>query len=75
MIHELVSDCFKFSPAKKVFLSSSHTHGVQSEALRNLMNDHKSKKEITVENWAFAIQTTRAFCRREFILLPKIFLN
>lgn len=49
MIHELVTDCFNIlNREKSFFFLSSHTHGVQSEALRNLMNDHRSKKEITV---------------------------
>ena len=49
MINELVGDCFNIlTREKSFFFLSSHTHGVQQEALRNLMNDHKSKKEITV---------------------------
>lgn len=49
MIHELVMDCFNvLSRENSFFFLSSHTHGVQSEALRNLMNDHRSKKDITV---------------------------
>ncbi len=49
MIYELVSDCFNvLTREKSFFFLSSHTHGVQSEALRNLMNDHRSKKEIVV---------------------------
>lgn len=49
MIHELVSNCFNIlTRENSFFFLSSHTHGVQSEALRNLMNDHHSKKEIVV---------------------------
>jgi 23S rRNA (cytosine1962-C5)-methyltransferase len=49
MIHELVTDCYNIlTRENSLFFLSSHTHGVQSEALRNIMNDHKSKKEITV---------------------------
>lgn len=49
MIHELVMDCYNvLAREKSFFFLSSHTHGVQAEALRNVMNDHKSKKEITV---------------------------
>lgn len=49
MIHEMVMDCFNvLTRENSFFFLSSHTHGVQSEALRNLMNDHKSKKEIMV---------------------------
>ncbi|MDD4973463.1 MAG: class I SAM-dependent methyltransferase [Bacteriovorax sp.] len=49
MIYELVNDCFNtLTRENSFFFLSSHTHGVQSEALRNLMNDHHSKKEITV---------------------------
>lgn len=48
MIYELVDDCFNIlTRENSFFFLSSHTHGVQSEALRNLMNDHKSKKIIT----------------------------
>ena len=49
MIHELVMDCYNIlNREKSFFFLSSHTHGVQSEALRNIMSDHKSKKDITV---------------------------
>jgi 23S rRNA (cytosine1962-C5)-methyltransferase len=49
MIYELVSDCFNIlTKENSFFFLSSHTHGVQSEALRNLMNDHHSKKIIEV---------------------------
>ncbi len=49
MIHELVTDCYNIlTREKSLFFLSSHTHGVQSEALRNIMNDHKSKKEVVV---------------------------
>lgn len=49
MIHEMVTDCYNIlNREKSFFFLSSHTHGVQSEALRNIMNDHKSKKEIVV---------------------------
>jgi 23S rRNA (cytosine1962-C5)-methyltransferase len=49
MIHELVSDCFNsLTRENSFFFLSSHTHGVQSEALKNLMNDHQSKKDITL---------------------------
>ena len=47
MIAEMVSDCFGvLSREKSFFFLSSHTHGVQSEALRNLMNDTRYKKEV-----------------------------
>lgn len=47
MIHELVMDCYNvLNREKSFFLLSSHTHGVQVEALRNIMNNHKSKKEV-----------------------------
>lgn len=49
MIHELVMDCYNvLTRENSFFFLSSHTHGVQSEALRNIMNDHKSKKDIIV---------------------------
>jgi 23S rRNA (cytosine1962-C5)-methyltransferase len=49
MIFELVNDCFNIlTRENSFFFLSSHTHGVQSEALRNLMNDHRSKKIIEV---------------------------
>lgn len=49
MIHELVTDCFNIlTKEKSFFFLSSHTHGVQQEALRNIMNDHRSKKEISI---------------------------
>lgn len=49
MIYELVTDCYNIlTRENSLFFLSSHTHGVQSEALRNIMNDHKSKKEIVV---------------------------
>ncbi len=49
MIYELVHDCFNIlTHENSFFFLSSHTHGVQSEALRNLMNDHNSKKMIEV---------------------------
>lgn len=49
MISELVRDCFNILTLENsFFFLSSHTHGVQSEALRNLMNDHRSKKMIEV---------------------------
>ena len=49
MIYELVNDCFNLLTREdSFFFLSSHTHGVQSVALRNLMNDHHSKKTITV---------------------------
>jgi 23S rRNA (cytosine1962-C5)-methyltransferase len=49
MIHELISDCFStLAKENSFFFLSSHTHGVQAEALKNVMNDHKSKKDITV---------------------------
>lgn len=48
MIHELVQDCYSIlSREKSLFILSSHTHGVQKEALRNIMNEDNSKKEIT----------------------------
>ncbi|MBC7427136.1 MAG: class I SAM-dependent methyltransferase [Bacteriovorax sp.] len=49
MIHELITDCYNLlTREKSFFFLSSHTHGVQSEALRNIMSDHKSKKDIIV---------------------------
>lgn len=49
MISELVKDCFEIlTRENSFFFLSSHTHGVQSEALRNLMNDHRSKKQIEI---------------------------
>lgn len=49
MIHELVTDCFNIlTREKSFFFLSSHTHGVQQEALKNIMNDHRSKKDITI---------------------------
>jgi len=49
MIHELVMDCYSvLCKEKSFFFLSSHTHGVQSEALRNILNDHKSKKDVIV---------------------------
>ena len=49
MIHELITDCYNIlTREKSFFFLSSHTHGVQSEALRNIMNDHKSKKDVVV---------------------------
>ncbi|MDO9183316.1 MAG: class I SAM-dependent methyltransferase [Bacteriovorax sp.] len=49
MIYELVNDCFNIlTKENSFFFLSSHTHGVQSEALRNLMTDHQSKKIIEV---------------------------
>lgn len=47
MIQELISDCMNTLTKEKSFLFlSSHTHGVQAHALRNLVNDQKGKKEI-----------------------------
>lgn len=49
MIHELVTDCFNIlTREKSFFFLSSHTHGVQQEALKNIMNDHRSRKDITI---------------------------
>ena len=49
MIYELISDCFNtLTRENSFFFLSSHTHGVQSEALANLMNDHRSKKIVEV---------------------------
>lgn len=49
MIYELVQDSFNtLTRENSFFFLSSHTHGVQPEALRNLMNDHRSKKTIEV---------------------------
>lgn len=49
MIHEMVMDCYNIlAREKSFFFLSSHTHGVQAEALKNIMNDHKSKKDVTV---------------------------
>lgn len=49
MIYELVNDCFNIlSCENSFFFLSTHTHGVQTEALRNLMNNHNSKKIIDV---------------------------
>jgi 23S rRNA (cytosine1962-C5)-methyltransferase len=48
MIAEMTAECFGIlSREKSFFFLSSHTHGVQSEALRNLMNDTRYKKDIT----------------------------
>ncbi len=49
MISNLVSDCFSvLTREKSFFFLSSHTHGVQAEALKNIMNDHRIKKDIVV---------------------------
>lgn len=49
MIFELVNDCFNIlTNENSFFFLSSHTHGVQAEALRNLMNIPQSKKIIEV---------------------------
>jgi 23S rRNA (cytosine1962-C5)-methyltransferase len=49
MIYELVTDCFNIlTKEKSFFFLSSHTHGVQQEALKNIMNDHRSKKEVSI---------------------------
>lgn len=47
MIQELVSDCFGIlQKENSFFFLSSHTHGVQAHAMRNLVADQKAKKEI-----------------------------
>jgi len=47
MISNLVSDCFSvLTREKSFFFLSSHTHGVQAEALKNIMNDHRMKKDV-----------------------------
>jgi 23S rRNA (cytosine1962-C5)-methyltransferase len=47
MIFELVNDCFNvLTRENSFFFLSSHTHGVQTEALNNVMNGHRSKKVI-----------------------------
>jgi 23S rRNA (cytosine1962-C5)-methyltransferase len=49
MIFELVNDCFNIlTRENSFFFLSSHTHGVQSDALANLMNGHRSKKTIEI---------------------------
>jgi 23S rRNA (cytosine1962-C5)-methyltransferase len=47
MIYELVSDCFKILKKEESFIfMSSHTHGVQQHALRNLMAENSKKSNI-----------------------------
>lgn len=47
MIFEMVNDCFNvLARENSYFFLSSHTHGVQSDALINVMNGHRSKKII-----------------------------
>jgi 23S rRNA (cytosine1962-C5)-methyltransferase len=47
MIFEMVNDCFNvLTKENSFFFLSSHTHGVQTEALNNVMNGHKSNKLI-----------------------------
>jgi 23S rRNA (cytosine1962-C5)-methyltransferase len=47
MIYELVNDCYNvLTRENSFFFLSSHTHGVQTEALNNVMNGHHSKKII-----------------------------
>ncbi len=49
MIHELITDCFNLlTREKSFFFLSSHTHGVQQEALKNIMNDHRTKKDVMI---------------------------
>jgi 23S rRNA (cytosine1962-C5)-methyltransferase len=49
MIFELVNDCFSIlTRENSFFFLSCHTHGVQPEALRNLMNDDRFNKKIVV---------------------------
>ena len=49
MIFELVHDCYSIlTRENSFFFLSCHTHGVQSEALRNLMNDQRFKKKMEV---------------------------
>ena len=44
-IQEFVNDCYKvLTKEKSFFLLSSHTHGVQQEALRNVMSQHTCRK-------------------------------
>jgi 23S rRNA (cytosine1962-C5)-methyltransferase len=48
MIQELVSDCYNIlQKENSFFFISSHTHGVQAHAMRNLLQDQKGKKDIT----------------------------
>lgn len=47
MIQELVSDCFKIlQKEQSFFFLSSHTHGVQNHALKNLMSDNHKKMSL-----------------------------
>lgn len=47
MIQEMVNDCFNtLQREDSFFFLSCHTHGVQNEALKNLVNDNKFKKDI-----------------------------
>ena len=47
MIFETVNDCFKvLAKEHSFFFLSSHTHGVQTEAINNIMNGISSKKTI-----------------------------
>lgn len=47
MIQEMVNDCFSsLQREESFFFLSCHTHGVQNEALKNLMNDNKFKKDM-----------------------------
>lgn len=48
MIFDLVNDCYNsLARENSFFFLSSHTHGVQTEALNNVMNGHHSTKIIT----------------------------
>jgi 23S rRNA (cytosine1962-C5)-methyltransferase len=47
MIQELVSDCYNIlQKENSFFFLSSHTHGVQAHAIKNLLNDQKGKKDV-----------------------------
>lgn len=48
-IQEFVNDCYRvLNREKSFFFLSSHTHGVQHEALRNLMSVYPGKKNVEV---------------------------
>ena len=47
MIYETVKDCFNvLARENSFFFLSSHTHGVQTEALNNVLNENRFKKII-----------------------------
>ncbi len=49
MIHDMVLNCFNIlSKENSFFFLSSHTHGVQSDALKNLMLEAPFKKDVIV---------------------------